>query len=139
MIDFKNSEGYPDPTPYSAVGEAEVKTRPPYMPLVYICSPYRSDPEANMERTRKFCRFALDHGQIPLAATLMFPQFLDESKQDERELAIFMDIVLMGKCHEVWVLGDTVTEGMAAEIDRAKRRRQIVRYFNSEFREVTAL
>lgn len=139
MIDFKNSEGYPDPTPYSAVMAAEVKTRPPYMPLVYICSPYRSDPEANTERTRKFCRFALDRGQIPLAATLMFPQFMDESKQDERELAIFMDIVLMGKCHEVWVLGDTITEGMAAEIDRAKKRRQTVRYFDSEFREVTAL
>ena len=139
MIDFKNSEGYPDPTPYTAIRDTEVKTRPPFMPLVYICSPYRSDPESNAERTRKFCRFALDHGQIPLAATLMFPQFIDEGKPDERELAIFMDIVLMGKCHEVWVLGDTITEGMAAEIDRAKKRRQPIRYFNSEFREVTAL
>ena len=136
MIGFKNPEGYQDPTPYMAIMAVEGKTRPPFMPLVYICSPYRSDPEANMERTRKFCRFALDHGQIPLAATLMFPQFMNDDDSKERELAIFMDIVLMGKCSEVWVLGDTVTEGMAEEIDRARRRRQRVRYFNSKFQEV---
>lgn len=139
MIDFKNSEGYPDPTPYTAIRDAEGKTRPPFMPLVYICSPYRSDPKANLERTRKFCRFALDSGQIPLAVTLMFPQFMNDGDPAERELAIFMDIVLMGKCHEVWVLGDTVSEGMAEEIDRAKKRRQPIRYFNSAFEEVSAL
>ena len=139
MIGFKNPEGYQDPTPYMAIMAAEGNTRPPFMPLVYICSPYRSDPDANMERTRKFCRFALDHGQIPLAATLMFPQFMNDEDPAERELAIFMDIVLMGKCHEVWVLGDTVSEGMAEEISRAKKRRQRVRYFNSTFQEVEAL
>ena len=139
MIGFKNPEGYQDPTPYMAIMAAEGNTRPPFMPLVYICSPYKSDPKANMERTRKFCRFALDHGQIPLAATLMFPQFMDDRNPAERELAIFMDIVLMGKCHEVWVLGDTVSEGMAEEISRAKKRRQRVRYFNSAFQEVEVL
>ena len=139
MLDFKNAEGYLDPTPYMAARNIESRARPPFMPLVYICSPYRSNPDANMERTRKFCRFALDHGQIPLAATLMFPQFMDDRNPAERELAIFMDIVLMGKCHEVWVLGDTVSEGMAEEIDRAKKRRQRVRYFNSKFQEVEAL
>ena len=139
MIDFKNSEGYPDPTPYEAIKAAESKARPPFMPLVYICSPYRSDPEANMERTRKFCRFALDRGQIPMAATLMFPQFMDDGNPAERELAIFMDIVLMGKCHEVWVLGDTVSEGMEEEISRARKRRQPVRFFNAAFEEVDSL
>lgn len=139
MIGFKNPEGYQDPTPYMAIMAAEGNTRPPFMPLVYICSPYKSDPKANMERTRKFCRFALDHGQIPLAATLMFPQFMDDRNPAERELAIFMDIVLMGKCHEVWVLGDTISEGMEAEIVRAKKRRQTVRYFNSAFEEVEVL
>ena len=139
MIGFKNPEGYQDPTPYMAIMAAEGNTRPPFMPLVYICSPYKSDPKANMERTRKFCRFALDHGQIPLAATLMFPQFMDDRNPAERELAIFMDIVLMGKCHEVWVLGDVISEGMAEEIDRAKKRMQRVRYFNSAFEEVEVL
>lgn len=49
----------------------------PFRPLVYICSPFSGDVEGNMERTRQFCRFALEHGQIPLAPHLMFPQFVN--------------------------------------------------------------
>ena len=69
-----------------------------FRPLVYICSPYSGDVEHNTERTRQFCRYALEHGQIPLSASLLFPQFMDDDKPEERELAMFMDIVLMGKC-----------------------------------------
>lgn len=50
-----------------------------------------------------------------------------------------MDVVLMGKCQELWVLGDTISEGMGIEIGKAKKRRQPVRYFNSKFEEVEQL
>ena len=139
MIDFKNSEGYPDPTPYKAIRAAEGKTRPPFMPLVYICSPLSGDVPGNTEKARRYCRFALEQGQIPLAPQLLFPQFMNDGVPEERELAIFMDIVLLGNCSELWVFGDLITEGMNTEIKVARRRRQTVRYFNSEFREVTAL
>ena len=66
----------------------------------------------------------------------MFPQFMDDEDPEERELAIFMDIVLMGKCSEVWVFGSELSEGMRLEIDRAKKRKQPVRYFNDKYREV---
>ena len=66
----------------------------------------------------------------------MFPQFMDDEDPEERELAIFMDIVLMGKCSEVWVFGSELSEGMRLEIDRAKKRKQPVRYFNDQYREV---
>ena len=111
----------------------------PYRPLVYICSPLSGDVAGNTERARKFCRFALEKGQIPLAPHLMFPQFMDDDNPEERELALFMDIILLGKCSEVWVLGNTVSEGMAEEIAVATKRRQPVRYFNSDFEEVDAL
>ena len=62
----------------------------------------------------------------------------DESKK-ERELALHMDLVLMGKCQEVWVLLERITAGMSAEIEKAQRRRQIVRYFTNEFMEVECL
>ena len=110
-----------------------------YRPLVYICSPYSSDPEGNTGRAREFCRFALEQGQIPLAPHLMFPQFMNDADAGERELAIFMDIVLMGKCDEVWVLGSEISEGMSAEIDKAGRRRQKIRYFTDDFKEVRKL
>ena len=107
-----------------------------YRPLVYICSPYSGDVEGNKERTVRFCRFALEKGQIPLAPHLMFPQFMTDDDPEQRELAMFMDIVLMGKCSEVWVLGDRISEGMSAEISKAKQRRQKIRYFSSNYEEV---
>ena len=106
-----------------------------YRSLVYICSPLSGDVEANTERVRAFCRFALEQGQIPLAPHLLFPQFMDDDDAAERELAIFMDVVLLGKCNELWV----VSAGMQAEIDVAKKRRQPIRWFNSEFQEVESL
>lgn len=110
-----------------------------YRPLVYICSPLSGDVEANTERARAFCRFALEQGQIPLAPHLLFPQFMNDDVPAERELALFMDVVLLGKCSELWVLGETVSAGMQAEIEVAKKRRQPIRWFNSEFQEVESL
>ena len=110
-----------------------------YRPLVYICSPLSGDVSGNTEKARQFCRFALEQGQIPLAPHLLFPQFMDDSDPVERELAIFMDVILLGKCSELWVFGDLITEGMNTEIEVAKRRRQPIRYFNNECQEVTAV
>ena len=73
------------------------------------------------------------------ASHLMFPQFMDDNNEKERDLAIFMDIILMGKCQEVWVLGDVISKGMNIEIEKAKKRRQQIRYFNKDFEEVDSL
>ena len=108
-----------------------------YRPLVYICSPLSGDVPGNTERARKFCRFALEKGQIPLAPHLMFPQFVNDDDPAERELAIFMDVILLGKCDELWVFGDRISEGMAVEIEIAKKRRQPIHYFNSNLEEVS--
>lgn len=112
------------------------ETHPAYRPLVYICSLNSGDVEANVERTEMFCRFALDKGVIPVAPHLMFPRFMRDNDPDERELALFMDVVLMGKCREVWVLGDVVSRGMRLEIAKACQWRKTVRYFNAAFEEV---
>lgn len=136
MLDIKNSEGYTDPTPYEALKRITREERR-YRPLVYVCSPFSGDVETNTERAREFCRFAVDMGQIPLAPHLLLPQFMREP--EERDLAMFMDIVLLGKCKELWVLGNEITEGMQTEIDTAKRRRQPIRWFNPDFEEVDAL
>jgi len=142
-INMKNAEGYHDPTPHKALSnitrEEKAAAKAAFKPLVYICSPFSGDIEINNKRTREFCRFALDKGNIPLAPHLMFPQFMNDNDEKERDLAIFMDIILMGKCQEVWVLGDVISKGMSIEIEKAKKRRQLVRYFNKDFEEVEAL
>ena len=108
-----------------------------YRPLVYVCSAYSGDVTTITEKPKQDCRFALEQGQIPLAPHLMFPLFMNDDDPTERELAIFMDVVLLGKCDELWVFGETISEGMVVEIEVAKKRRQPIRYFNSDMQEVS--
>ena len=107
-----------------------------YRPLVYVASAFSGEVTTNTEKAKQYCRFAMEQGQIPLAPHLMFPQFMNDDDPAERELAIFMDVILLGKCDELWVFGDTITVGMSVEIEVAKKRKQTIRYFNSKCEEV---
>ena len=126
-----NSEGYHDPTPYealTAIGKEE-KTAKVFRPLVYICSPFAGDTERNIRRARGYCRFAVSKGCIPLAPHLHYPQFMDDGDKEERELGLRFALILLGKCDELWVFGNT-SSGMSKEIARAKRRGMPIKYFN---------
>ena len=127
-----NAEGYYDPTAYRAVKEIE-KEQKKWRPLVYICSPYSGDTEGNTGKARRFSRFAVDQGAIPLAPHLLLPQYM--SDKTERDLAMFMDMVFLGRCEEMWVFGENITEGMAAEIAKAEQRNMNIRYFTEGLEE----
>ena len=60
-----------------------------------------------------------------------------EDSQTERDLALFMDIVLLSKCAELWVFGGTISKGMSIEIEKAKRKGQPIRYFTEDCKEVS--
>lgn len=143
-IEKKNAEGYSDPTPFLAITNIvaeEQTTAPPlrrrcYMPRVYICSPYASDPEGNAAKARKYCAYAVKAGYIPFAPHLFFPQFLNDGNSEERDIGIFMGTVFLDGCAEVWVFGDVISEGMTMEIARAKKRGITLRYFNESCEEV---
>ena len=129
-----NSEGYYDPTTYEALSKVEREEKAArYRPLVYICSPFSGDISGNIERAKKYSRYTVDSKAIPIAPHLLFPQFMDDDA--ERELALFMDMVLLSKCEELWVFGETVTEGMSAEIAKAKRKNMKIRYFTEDCEE----
>lgn len=124
-----NSEGYHDPVPHEAIAGIE-KTMKKWRPLVYICSPYAGDAEGNTEKARRYCRFAVDQGAIPIAPHLLFPQFMSE--ETERGLAVFMNMVLLSKCEELWVFGEKRSRGMKAEIEKARKKQMTIRYFTEE-------
>lgn len=135
-----NAEGYFDPTAYEALTNIEKEMKKSaFKPLIYICSPYSGNVDVNVKKAQRFCRFAIDKNCIPLAPHLFFPQFMDDENPHERKLAMFMDIVLMSKCTEVWVFGDTLSSGMSMEIEKAKRKGQPIRYFTNELLEVERL
>lgn len=64
-------------------------------------------------------------------------EFMDNDIPEERDTAMFMNLVLMSKCAELWVFGDNISAGMKSEIDRAKHKHMIIRYFTEEFEETT--
>ena len=96
-----NSEGYHDPTTYEALSKIEKEEKAAkrvYRPLVYICSPYAGDVENNVNMARVYSRFAVRNACFPLAPHLLFPQFMDDGVPAERNIALFMGIVLLTKC-----------------------------------------
>ena len=137
-VNKRNSGGYFDPTAYEALTriEREAKARA-YRPMAYICSPFSGDIAANQEKARRYCRFAVDSGYIPLAPYLYFPQFMDDSNRAERDLALFMDLVLLSKCAELWGFGETISRGMSIEIEKARRKNQTIRWFTVNCKEVS--
>ena len=134
-IPKKNIERYPDPTCYKALKEIQ-RTEYGYRPLVYICSPYSGDVEANVVLARRFSAFAVSARQIPLAPHLHYPQFMDETDPDARELAMFMGRILLPKCEALWAYIGRVSAGMRTEIDWAHQMDIPVRFFDADFQEV---
>jgi hypothetical protein len=92
--------------------------------------------ERNVAAARRYSRFAVETGYIPIAPHLLFPQFLNDGDPAERELGLFFGNALMSKCSEVWVFGSRISDGMAAEIKRARWKNYRLRYFTDDFKEV---
>ena len=137
-INKYNCEGYYDPTAYEALTRIENEARKlrSFRPVVYICSPLSGDLEGNQEKAARYYRFAVDAGCIPIAPLIYFPQFMNDNDRKERDLAPFMDIVLLSKCAELWVFGERISSGMSIEIEKAKRKGQLIRYFTETCEEV---
>lgn len=119
--------------PFAAAANMDKEARK-YRPLVYICSPFQGDIAGNTRKARRYSRFAVDKGAIPLAPHLFFSQFMKE--ETERELALFMGMVLLGHCSELWVFGGRISDGMKAEIAKAEKKQMRIRYFTEDLQEV---
>lgn len=104
---------------------------------IFVCSPYRSiaeDPEcqksqleANIYRAKTACRILSTLGFLPLAPHLYFTQFLKDEEKKERETGMKLGLRWLEEADELWVFGDTVSEGMAAEIQKANELNKPVR------------
>lgn len=139
MASLYNTEGYFSPTEYEALTNIEKEEKAAakaaaFRPIVYICSPYSHGCiNKNIEKARKYSRFAVGQHCVPITPHIYFTQFMND--EDERDIAIFMNWVLMSKCAELWVFGSVISKGMQAEIDRAKRKHMKIRYFTEELEE----
>lgn len=130
-VNLYNSERYLDPTAYEALTNIE-REKKQWRKVVFICSPYAGDIEGNVMRSKRYARFALTEGAVPIIPHLMYPQFLQDDDKEDRKLGIEMGLILLTRCDELWVFGFKVSQGMAIEIKKAKQRNITIRQFTTE-------
>ena len=120
------------------------------IPRVFICSPYRAVLTAE-ERKRLSaaelielrdqrlmenvlialagCAFAHVYGKLPLAPHLYFTRFLEDDDPEERAEGIRLGSDWLMECEQIWIMSETISEGMKAEIALAKSLGIPVQYF----------
>ena len=84
------------------------KPNPNYRPMIYICAPYTAVVMNNrkvIEQVESYCRFVYECGGIPICPQLYLPRFLNLHNYAEFNTSIFMSVVWMRKCAELWVFG----------------------------------
>ncbi len=89
------------------------------MKKVYICAPLGGDVEENLKRVREYTRYALMCGTAPVVPHF-YAHCLDDTDPKEREIGMAAGLSLLWFCDELWLFGDEVTKGMAAELQFCK-------------------
>lgn len=89
------------------------------MKKVYICAPLGGNVYENLERVKRYAKYALLCGTAPVVPHF-YALCLDDSKPKEREIGMAAGLSLLWFCDELWQFGDEVTEGMAAELQFCK-------------------
>lgn len=97
------------------------------MKKVYICSPLGGDVSANLEKAKRYTKYALDCGTAPVVPHF-YALVLDDDIQTEREKGRMAGMSLLWFCDEMWVFGDVISEGMEAEIRFCKNLNICIRY-----------
>lgn len=86
---------------------------------VYICAPLGGRVKENLKNAIIYTEFALKSGVAPVTPHF-YALCLDDGVKEERELGRSAGTSLLWFCDEMWIFGDTVTEGMKAEINFCK-------------------
>lgn len=104
------------------------------MKLIYVCSPLKSNNVSsynnNIKSAIRYCRYVSAKGHIPFPPHLYFTTFLDDSIASERKVGMDMGLDMLRKCDELWAFGETISEGMRAEILLATRLNIPIRMFD---------
>lgn len=85
------------------------------MKKVYICSPLGSNIKENLEKAKRYAKYALLCGTAPV-----IPHFyalcLDDNNPEEQEIGMAAGLSLLWFCDEMWIFGDEITDEMRSEM-----------------------
>lgn len=92
--------------------------------IIYVCSPLKGDTERNRKKAAEYCNTVVGEGHIPFAPHLYFTEFLKDEITSQRETGMKLGIDFIKRMDpqkdELWYFGETISEGMQAEIKAAK-------------------
>ena len=145
MSEYFNQEQYPDPTAYDAIKRVEleekrrikIQTGEWFMRWIYIASPYKGDIDTNTQNAKKYALFVSKQTFVPIVPHLYLTQFLNDEVEEERNAGLALGLQMLKRCHEMWLFGDYISEGMRAEMEFAEKHSIPIRYFNTDCEEVT--
>lgn len=89
------------------------------MKKVYVCAPLGGNIEQNLKKVKTYTEYALRCGTAPVVPHF-YAECLDDNNPKDREVGLAAGMSLLWLCDEVWVFGDTVTDGMSAELKFCK-------------------
>ena len=89
------------------------------MKKVYVCAPLGGNIEQNLKKVKTYTEYALRCGTAPVVPHF-YAGCLDDNNPKDREIGLAAGMSLLWLCDEVWVFGDTVTDGMRAELQFCK-------------------
>lgn len=86
---------------------------------VYICSPLGGNIKENLQKVKKYTRYALMCGTAPVVPHF-YALCLNDNISKEREIGMAAGRSLLWFCDELWLFGAEITEGMKAELALCK-------------------
>ena len=97
------------------------------MKKVYICAPLGGDIEGNLEKVKRYTKYALICGTAPVVPHF-YALCLNDANKAEREIGLAAGLSMLWFCDEIWIFGDKFTEGMQSEISFCKNLNIRIRY-----------
>lgn len=85
------------------------------MKKVYICAPLGGNIKENLEQVKRYTKYALICGTAPVVPHF-YALCLNDDIPKEREIGLAAGLSLLWFCDEMWIFGDTLTEGMRGKI-----------------------
>ena len=132
-MSYRNASGYSDPTAGAVIPALTREQRMAaknYRQLVFVASK-----DNGIEDAKRYCRFAVEQGYIPLAAMQHYAQVLDGVDDEHYTLSSYCSLILLSHCDELWVFDDENAENLEQLILKAERRNMPVRYFTIQCKE----
>lgn len=89
--------------------------------LIYICSPYAGDTEANIQIAKLFSQKVTKKGHLPICVHLFLEKVTGLSEWQNRKELLKQAIEYLKICDEIWINSTFgISKGMQQEINKAK-------------------